>query len=60
MTIEKHVPTSCAFVENLNVEHLDVVMRMFVQYLNGESRKWFKTLSDNGINTWEELENVFM
>lgn len=59
LTIEKHIVSFCAFSENLNVEYLDVVMRLFVQSLDGDARKWFKTLSTNSINSWEELENAF-
>ena len=56
---EKHLPVFCNFAENMNVEHLDVVMRLFVQSLDGEVRKWFKGLPNDSINTWEELENKF-
>ena len=31
ITVEKHLPVFCNFAENMNVEHLDVVMRIFVQ-----------------------------
>lgn len=31
VTTQKHVATLYAFVENLNVEYLDVMMRIFVQ-----------------------------
>ena len=55
ITAEKHLPVFCNFAENLNVEHLEVVMRPFVKSLNGEARKWFKGLLYNYINTWEEL-----
>jgi len=48
------------FVENLNVEHLDVVLRIFVQSLDGGARKWFKFVSNASITTWEELDNYFM
>ena len=47
------------FAKNLNVEHLDVMMRLFVQYLSGEARKWFKGLPNDSINYWEELETLF-
>ena len=49
----------CNFAENLNVEHLDVVLRLFVQSLDGEARKWFKGLPNNSIPTWEEMECQF-
>ena len=32
---------------------------MFVKSLDGEARKWFKTLGDRSINNWEEMENAF-
>lgn len=41
------------------MEHIDVVMRLFVQSLDGEARKWFKGLPNNSINAWDELENQF-
>ena len=56
VTAEQHLPLFCTFAENLNVEHLDVVMRLFVQSLSGEARKWFKGLPNDSINDWEELE----
>jgi len=58
-TSQRRIETFCAFVKNLNVEQLDVVMRLFVQSLNGEARKWFKSLPNASITTWEELENSF-
>ena len=36
---KNHLPLFSTFAENLNVEHLDVVMRLFVQSLDGEARK---------------------
>lgn len=38
-TAQRHIETFCSFVENLNVEQLYVVLRLFVQYLDGEARK---------------------
>ena len=34
---QKHIETFYSFAENLNVEHLDVVLRLFVQSLDGEA-----------------------
>ena len=58
-TTENHVSIFCNFAENLNVEHLDVALRLFVQSLDGEARKWFKGLPNNSIPTWEEMECLF-
>ena len=43
----------------MNVEHLDVVLRLFVQSLDGEAWKWFKSLANHTVKTWEEMENFF-
>ena len=34
---QKHLEVFCAFAEDFNVEHLDVVLRLFVQSLDGEA-----------------------
>lgn len=59
MTTQRHIETFFAFTKNLNVEQLDVIMRPFVQSLDGEAKKWFKGLPNASITTWEELENAF-
>lgn len=57
---ENHVSVFCNFANSLNVEHLDVILRLFVQSLEGEARKWFKGLPNNSIPSWEEMEHLFM
>jgi len=37
------------YADNLNIENEDVWMRVFVQILDGESRKWFRSLSHGSI-----------
>ena len=56
---QRHIENFCALAENVNVEHLDVVLRLFAQSLDGEARKWFKFLVNNAVTTWEEMENFF-
>lgn len=46
-TTENHVVVFCNFVESVNVKHLVVVLRHFVQSFDGEARKWFKGLPNN-------------
>ena len=55
----RHIEKFCAFAENVNVEHLDVVLRLFIQYLDGEAHKWFKSLADHTLHTWEEMKIFF-
>lgn len=38
---------------------MDLVLRPFVQSLDGEARKWFKAIPNASITTWEELEKSF-
>ena len=59
-TTENHIVVFCNFAESLNVEHLDVVLRLFVQSLDGEARKWFKGLPNNTNPSWEEMERLFI
>jgi hypothetical protein len=48
------------FTDNLFVEHDDVFMRLFVQTLEGDVRKWFSGLPHASINSWEDIETTFM
>lgn len=58
--VEQHLPLFYTFVEKFNVEHLDVVMRLFVHPLSGEARKWFQGLPNGSINDWDGLEIQFI
>ena len=41
VTDEEHLAAFYSYADNLNVESEDVWMRVFVQSLDGEVRKWF-------------------
>ena len=45
ITIEEHLVSFYNYADNLNIENEDVWMRVFVQSLFGEARKWFRGLS---------------
>lgn len=60
ISAQKHIDSFYPFAKNLSVENLDVILRLFVQSLDGEAKKWFKTLPNDSINTWEEMENAFI
>ena len=55
---QRHIENFYAFAKNVNVEHLDVMLRLFAQSFDGEARKLFKYLADYTA-TWEEMENFF-
>lgn len=54
-TAKRHIETLCAFAKNINVKQLDLVLRLFVQSLDREAIKWFKSLPNASITIWEEL-----
>jgi uncharacterized small protein (DUF1192 family) len=49
-----------SYADNLNIENEDVWMRVFVQSLDGEVRKWFRGLAPGSITGIEALDNVFL
>jgi hypothetical protein len=44
ITVEDHLNAFLKFVIDLEIEHEDVVMKMFVQTLEGDARAWYKAL----------------
>ena len=59
-TAEEHWNAFFNYADNQNIESKDVWMRMFVQSLDGEVRKWFWELLAGSIDDIEVLEEVFM
>jgi hypothetical protein len=39
--VEEHLVSFYSFTDNFNIDYTDVWMRLFVQSLDGEVRKWF-------------------
>ena len=58
-TEENHV-SFYSYADNLNIENEDVWMRVFVQSLDGEVRKWFRGLTPGSIAGIETLDDVFL
>jgi len=48
------------FTDDEFVEHNDVFMRLFVQTLGGDVRKWFIELHVASNDSWPALEASFM
>jgi hypothetical protein len=42
ITAKEHLAAFYTYADNLNIENEDVWMRVFVQSLDGEARKWFR------------------
>jgi hypothetical protein len=58
--VEEHLDAFYSYVENLNIENEDVWMKVFVQSLDGEVRKWFRGLTPGSIAGIEALDDVFL
>jgi hypothetical protein len=46
-------------VDQFNIIHDDVIMRLFSKYLFRDVAEWFKNLRDDSIGSWIELSNTF-
>jgi hypothetical protein len=57
---EEHLVAFYSYANNLNIENEDVWMRVFVQSLDGEVRKWFRGLALGSIAGIEALDSAFL
>jgi hypothetical protein len=60
ITAEEHLAAFYSYADNLNIENEDVWMRVFVQSLDGEVRKWFRGLAPGSIVGIEALDSAFL
>jgi hypothetical protein len=60
ITAEEHHATFYSYADNLNIEHEDVWMRVFVQSLDGEARKWFRGFPPGSIDGIDALDDAFL
>jgi hypothetical protein len=57
---KEHLVAFYSYADNLNIENEDVWMRVFVQSLDGEVRKWFRILAPGSIVGIEALDSAFL
>jgi hypothetical protein len=55
VTTEEHLVAFYSYAYNQNIENEDVWMRVFVQSLFGEDRKWFRGMAPRSITGLEAL-----
>jgi hypothetical protein len=60
VTAEEHLNSFYSFVDNFNVEHAGVWMRLFMQSLYEEATKWFRILPPNSIVDIDALDDTFL
>ena len=60
VTAEEHLESFYSYADNLDISEDDVWMRVFVQSLDGEARKWFRELAPRSIADIEALDDAFL
>jgi hypothetical protein len=60
ITTEENLVAFYSYEDNLNIVNQDVWMRVFVQSLHGEVRKWFRGLAPGSIVGIESLDGAFL
>ena len=56
---EDHLRVFIDMLNDYEVEHEDVVMKLFVHSLVEDARDWFRRLPDDSIYSWSDLESSF-
>ena len=59
-TTEEHLEAFYSYADNINIEQEDVWIRVFVQSLYGQARKWFKELPIGLVAGIEALDDIFL
>jgi hypothetical protein len=60
VTTEEHLAAFYSYADNQNIENEDVWMRVFIQILFHESRKWFMGLAPGSITSIEALDEALL
>jgi len=60
VTAEENLESFYSYADNLDISEDDVWMRVFVQSLDEEARKWFRELTPKSIADIEALDDVFL
>jgi hypothetical protein len=60
ITIEEHIVAFYSYADNQNIENQYVWMRVFIQSLFGEARKWFRGLALGSITSIEALDEALL
>ena len=59
-TAKEHLTTFYTYVDNYVIVNEDVWIIIFVHSLDGEDRKWFRTLAPGSIDGIESLDDAFL
>jgi hypothetical protein len=59
VSAEKHLEAFENFIDNLEIVHEDIVMRLFSKSLTREAALWFRLLEPGSIGSWTDFYYVF-
>ena len=60
VVVDKHMEAFENFIDDFEIIHEDVVMRLFCKYLVRDTAFWFKNLEPNSIGSWDDFCLLFM
>lgn len=58
--VEDHVNAFLKFMDDLEIKHEDVEMKMSMQTLEGDARAWYKSLPARSIDGWDSFQTKFI
>ena len=56
----EHVHEFHALMQQLDIHHEDILMKMFMYSLEGYARKWYRTLHASSISSLKDFHDVFL
>jgi hypothetical protein len=60
VTVERHLGAFEKFIDQFEIIHDDVTMRLFSHSLSGDVVVWFRCLEASSISSWTELCHAFL
>jgi hypothetical protein len=57
---EDHIKQFMLSLRLLNVEHTDVMCKLFPYIFQGKASTWFFSLASSSINSWKQFDKTFM
>jgi len=57
---ERHLQQFMNVIDDFEIDHEDVVMRLFVQSLDEDARDWFSYLPAHSVSSWHGFKSAFL
>ena len=60
ISAKSHILEFEYFLDKFQINYEDVALRMFCHSLGQDAQQWFQCLEANSINSWQDLQDVFL